>query len=126
MAQGNCRLSITTTQRTINDTAPASSSSSLSCDFYILNTALSSLEINMEAIKAIPTSSSNSMSTKFMDQYGHAYPTELGLSREGTIWRDPITFYKFVLKGLLEQFQPTKVEQLDKLMKHYKNREEKL
>eukprot|EP00978_Attheya_sp_CCMP212_P029015 scaffold101680_cov48-Attheya_sp.AAC.2 len=37
----------------------------------------------MEATEAIPTSpSSNRMSTQCMDQYGHAYPTELGLSRE--------------------------------------------
>ena len=58
--------------------------------------------------------------------YGLDYPAEFGQTREETIQADPLSFYSFVVKSLLEQHEPEKVRLLDKLLAKYKGREDHL
>ena len=64
--------------------------------------------------------------TEIMAEYGLDYPTEFGKSREETIQADPLRFYTYVVKSLLEQHEPEKVRLLDKLLAKYKGREDHL
>jgi PDZ domain len=63
---------------------------------------------------------------EIMDKYGHDYPVGFGLTREQTIEADPLMFYTYVVKSLLEEHEPEKVRLLDKLLAKYKGREDHL
>jgi hypothetical protein len=58
--------------------------------------------------------------------FGKDYPLDFGFSREQTIQNDPLRFYTFVVKGLLQEHEPEKVRLLDKLLAKYKGREDHL
>jgi len=66
------------------------------------------------------------VSQEIMDEYGLDYPTEFGKTREDTIQADPLRFYTYVVKNLLEEHEPEKVRLLDKLLAKYKGREDHL
>eukprot|EP00529_Nitzschia_sp_RCC80_P004111 CAMPEP_0113521498 /NCGR_PEP_ID=MMETSP0014_2-20120614/44672_1 /TAXON_ID=2857 /ORGANISM="Nitzschia sp." /LENGTH=916 /DNA_ID=CAMNT_0000419461 /DNA_START=173 /DNA_END=2923 /DNA_ORIENTATION=- /assembly_acc=CAM_ASM_000159 len=61
-----------------------------------------------------------------MDDFGKDYPLDFGFSREQTIQNDPLRFYTFVVKGLLQEHEPEKVRLLDKLLAKYRGREDHL
>ncbi|KAL3931813.1 MAG: hypothetical protein SGARI_004116, partial [Bacillariaceae sp.] len=61
-----------------------------------------------------------------MDNFGKDYPLDFGFSREQTIQNDPLRFYTFVVKGLLQEHEPEKVRLLDKLLAKYRGREDHL
>jgi hypothetical protein len=61
-----------------------------------------------------------------MDRYGLDYPVGFGLTREQTIEADPLMFYTYVVKCLLDEHEPEKVRLLDKLLAKYKGREDHL
>lgn len=61
-----------------------------------------------------------------MDNFGRDYPLDFGFSREQTIQNDPLRFYTFVVKGLLQEHEPEKVRLLDKLLAKYRGREDHL
>lgn len=60
------------------------------------------------------------------DVYGLDYPLDFGFTREQTISNDPLRFYTFVVKGLLQEHEPEKVRLLDKLLAKYRGREDHL
>lgn len=60
------------------------------------------------------------------DNFGKDYPLDFGFSREQTIQNDPLRFYTFVVKGLLQEHEPEKVRLLDKLLAKYRGREDHL
>jgi len=60
------------------------------------------------------------------DNFGLDYPLDFGFSREQTIQNDPLRFYSYVVKGLLQEHEPEKVRLLDKLLAKYKGREDHL
>jgi len=66
------------------------------------------------------------VSPELIVKFGISYPQELGLTREESIQVDPIKFYKWVVKTLLEEFEPEKLRLMDKLFEKYKGREEHL
>ncbi|KAG7361163.1 hypothetical protein IV203_036263 [Nitzschia inconspicua] len=61
-----------------------------------------------------------------MENFGKDYPLDFGFSREQTIQNDPLRFYTFVVKGLLQEHEPEKVRLLDKLLAKYRGREDHL
>lgn len=61
-----------------------------------------------------------------IEEYGFDYPTKFGMSREESIQSDPLMFYAYVVKQLLEAHEPEKVRLLDKLLAKYKGRENHL
>ena len=61
-----------------------------------------------------------------VNTFAQDYPAEFGLSREQTIQKDPLRFYTYVVKLLLEAHEPEKVRLLDKLLAKYKGREDHL
>jgi hypothetical protein len=63
---------------------------------------------------------------EIMDNFGKDYPLDFGFSREQTIQNDPLRFYTFVVKGLLQEHEPEKVRLLDKLLAKYRGREDHL
>jgi hypothetical protein len=63
---------------------------------------------------------------EIMEKYGLDYPVGFGLTREQMIEADPLMFYTYVVKGLLEEHEPEKVRLLDKLLAKYKGREDHL
>ena len=63
---------------------------------------------------------------EIMLNFGKDYPLDFGFSREQTIQNDPLRFYTFVVKGLLQEHEPEKVRLLDKLLAKYKGREDHL
>lgn len=63
---------------------------------------------------------------EFIEKFGKDYPVTFGLTHEQTIQADPLKFYTFVVKGLLEEHEPEKVRLLDKLLAKYKGREDHL
>eukprot|EP00522_Entomoneis_paludosa_P011425 CAMPEP_0172450408 /NCGR_PEP_ID=MMETSP1065-20121228/8757_1 /TAXON_ID=265537 /ORGANISM="Amphiprora paludosa, Strain CCMP125" /LENGTH=911 /DNA_ID=CAMNT_0013202189 /DNA_START=79 /DNA_END=2814 /DNA_ORIENTATION=- len=69
---------------------------------------------------------SSTVPQDIMAEYGLDYPTEFGKTREETIQADPLRFYTYVVKSLLEQHEPEKVRLLDKLLAKYKGREDHL
>lgn len=64
--------------------------------------------------------------TEIVDNFGKDYPLDFGFSREQTIQNDPLRFYTFVVKGLLQEHEPEKVRLLDKLLAKYRGREDHL
>jgi len=60
------------------------------------------------------------------DNFGLDYPLDFGFSREQTIQNDPLRFYSYVVKVLLQEHEPEKVRLLDKLLAKYKGREDHL
>jgi len=63
---------------------------------------------------------------EIMEKYGLDYPSGFGMSREQTIQGDPLKYYTYVVKLLLEEHEPEKVRLLDKLLAKYKGREDHL
>lgn len=63
---------------------------------------------------------------EIIDNFGKDYPLDFGFSRDQTIQNDPLRFYTFVVKGLLQEHEPEKVRLLDKLLAKYKGREDHL
>lgn len=61
-----------------------------------------------------------------IDNYGLDFLPAYGMTRAETIQNDPIKFYSYVVKQLLEMNEPEKVRLLDKLMAKYKGREDHL
>lgn len=61
-----------------------------------------------------------------IQNFGEGYPLDFGFSREQTIQNDPLRFYTFVVKGLLQEHEPEKVRLLDKLLAKYRGREDHL
>jgi len=64
--------------------------------------------------------------TEIIDNFGKQYPLDFGFTREQTIQNDPLRFYTFVVKGLLQEHEPEKVRLLDKLLAKYRGREDHL
>jgi hypothetical protein len=60
------------------------------------------------------------------DEFGLDFPADFGKSRVETIQEDPLKFYTYVVKSLLEEHEPEKVRLLDKLLAKYKGREDHL
>jgi hypothetical protein len=63
---------------------------------------------------------------EMMEKFGLDFPKTPGLTREQTIQADPLKFYSFVVKELLQKHEPEKVRLLDKLLAKYKGREDHL
>lgn len=61
-----------------------------------------------------------------MQNFGKDYPLDFGFTRDQTIRNDPLRFYTFVVKGLLQEHEPEKVRLLDKLLAKYRGREDHL
>ncbi|VEU43011.1 unnamed protein product [Pseudo-nitzschia multistriata] len=61
-----------------------------------------------------------------IENFGKDYPLDFGFSREQTIQNDPLRFYTFVVKGLLQEHEPEKVRLLEKLLAKYRGREDHL
>ena len=64
--------------------------------------------------------------TEIIENFGKDYPLDFGFSRDQTIQNDPLRFYTFVVKGLLQEHEPEKVRLLDKLLAKYRGREDHL
>lgn len=77
----------------------------------------------MAAQKPTPTPP---VPAEIMENFGKDYPLDFGFSREQTIQNDPLRFYTFVVKSLLQEHEPEKVRLLDKLLAKYKGREDHL
>ena len=60
-----------------------------------------------------------------LEKYGLDYCLP-GMTREQSISSDPLKYYTYVVKQLLEQHEPEKVRLLDKLLAKYKGREDHL
>jgi hypothetical protein len=63
---------------------------------------------------------------EIMENFGDDYPLDFGFSRDQTVQNDPLRFYTFVVKELLQEHEPEKVRLLDKLLAKYKGREDHL
>ena len=63
---------------------------------------------------------------EIIENFGMDYPLDFGFSRGQTIQNDPLRFYTFVVKGLLQEHEPEKVRLLDKLLAKYRGREDHL
>jgi hypothetical protein len=63
---------------------------------------------------------------EIIENFGKDYPLDFGFSRDQTIQNDPLRFYTFVVKGLLQEHEPEKVRLLDKLLAKYRGREDHL
>jgi PDZ domain len=61
-----------------------------------------------------------------LEKYGLDYPVVTGMTREQTILADPVRFYSYVVKQLLQDNEPEKVRLLDKLLAKYRGREDHL
>mmetsp|Transcript_7365 Transcript_7365/g.11195 ORF Transcript_7365/g.11195 Transcript_7365/m.11195 type:complete len:814 (+) Transcript_7365:436-2877(+) len=68
----------------------------------------------------------NAVPADIINDFGADYPADYGLTREQTINKNPIKFYAFVVRHLLEEHEPEKVRLLDKLLAKYKGREDHL
>lgn len=64
--------------------------------------------------------------TEIINNFGKEYPLDFGFTREHTIQNDPLRFYTFVVKDLLQEHEPEKVRLLDKLLAKYRGREDHL
>ena len=69
---------------------------------------------------------SQTVPEEIINSFGMDYPAAFGLTREQTIQSDPLKYYTYVVKKLLEQHEPEKVRLLDKLLAKYKGREDHL
>lgn len=63
---------------------------------------------------------------EIMDNFGKDYPLDFGFNREQSIQNDPLRFYTFVVRSLLQEHEPEKVRLLDKLLAKYRGREDHL
>ena len=68
----------------------------------------------------------NVVPAEIIAKFGLNYEASYGMTREQTIQSNPIKFYTYVVKGLLEENEPEKVRLLDKLLAKYKGREDHL
>jgi len=73
-----------------------------------------------------PTVPTPPVPPEIMDNFGKDYPLDFGFSREQTIQNDPLRFYTFVVRSLLQEHEPEKVRLLDKLLAKYRGREDHL
>lgn len=78
------------------------------------------------AAQAATQKISQKVPPEIIEKFGLDYSPNFGLSREQTIENDPLKFYTFVVRRLLEQHEPEKVRLLDKLLAKYKGREDHL
>jgi hypothetical protein len=85
-----------------------------------------SLLIEKQRQAAFLAKTDNVVPPEIINEFGSKYPAAYGMTREQTIHRDPIKFYSFVVKLLLEEHEPEKVRLLDKLLAKYKGREDHL
>lgn len=85
-----------------------------------------SLLIEKQRAAAAQKSSGHAVPPEIMDEFGLDYPADFGMTREETIDANPLRFYSFVVKHLLEEHEPEKVRLLDKLLAKYKGREDHL
>jgi hypothetical protein len=67
-----------------------------------------------------------SVPAEVMEKFGLDYPANFGFTRKQTIEGDPLRYYTFVVKELLEEHEPEKVRLLDKLLAKYQGREDHL
>lgn len=70
--------------------------------------------------------STHVVSQEMIESFGKDYPLDFGFTREQTIQNDPLRFYTFVVKQLLQEHEPEKVRLLDKLLAKYRGREDHL
>ena len=63
---------------------------------------------------------------EILNEFGLDYPASYGKTRVETIQENPLKFYTYVVKSLLEEHEPEKVRLLDKLLAKYKGREDHL
>lgn len=63
---------------------------------------------------------------ELIERFGLDYPSSYGMTREQTIAADPLKFYTYVVRSLLQEHEPEKVRLLDKLLAKYKGREDHL
>ena len=63
---------------------------------------------------------------EILEEFGLDFPADFGKSRQETIQEDPLKYYTYVVKSLLEEHEPEKVRLLDKLLAKYKGREDHL
>lgn len=82
------------------------------------------IEKQRQAAKAATTD--GPVPAEIVNNFGRDFPADFGLTREQTIQKDPMKFYTYVVKGLLEIHEPEKVRLLDKLLAKYKGREDHL
>ena len=68
----------------------------------------------------------NTVPSEIINEFGQDYPVTYGFTKEQSIASNPIKFYAFVVKILLEEHEPEKVRLLDKLLAKYKGREDHL
>jgi hypothetical protein len=61
-----------------------------------------------------------------VERFGLDYPADFGRSRLDTILNDPLRFYTYVVRSLLDAHEPEKVRLLDKLLAKYVGREDHL
>jgi hypothetical protein len=75
---------------------------------------------------AVAQSVKQSVPEEVMEKFGLDYPSNFGFTRKQTIEADPLRYYTFVVKELLEEHEPEKVRLLDKLLAKYQGREDHL
>jgi hypothetical protein len=75
---------------------------------------------------AVAQSVKQSVPEEVMEKFGLDYPCNFGFTRKQTIEADPLRYYTFVVKELLEEHEPEKVRLLDKLLAKYQGREDHL
>lgn len=80
----------------------------------------------IEKQRQAAAASKNVIPVDILKNFGLDYPADFGLTREETITKNPVQFYTFVVKRLLEEHEPEKVRLLDKLLAKYKGREDHL
>jgi PDZ domain len=78
------------------------------------------------AAQAVAQRNVNRVPTDIIDKYGLDFQPSFGMPREQAIQADPLKFYSFVVRRLLEDHEPEKVRLLDKLLAKYKGREDHL
>jgi hypothetical protein len=75
---------------------------------------------------AVAQTVKQSVPEEVMEKFGLDYPANFGFTRKQTIEADPLRYYTFVVKELLEEHEPEKVRLLDKLLAKYQGREDHL
>lgn len=75
-----------------------------------------------QALAALVTAVSPDM----LENFGKDFPLDSGFTREQTIHKDPLKFYKFVVEQLLQKHEPQRLRILDMLLTEYSGREDQL
>jgi hypothetical protein len=84
------------------------------------------IEKQRAAQNAVTQSVKQSVPLDVMEKFGLDYPASFGLTRKQTIEADPLKYYSFVVRELLDEHEPEKVRLLDKLLAKYQGREDHL